>query len=138
MENQPEGITKTVQTGAKLSRRQARTLPFCLQYNSPREIARAANISTASVYRYLADDNFRQALEAARKEVVSGALEILKGSFSKAAQTLVSLLENPQVWVKLRVSERILETVMQLREVEEIQGRLEEVEKIIVEKRLYR
>ena len=138
MENQAQGDIKTVQTGARLSGRQSRTLPFCLQYNSPREIARAANISTASVYRYLADDNFRQALEAARKEVVSGALEILKGSFSKAAQTLVALLDNPQVWVKLRSAERILETVMRLKETEEIQTRLEEVERIIVERKLYR
>jgi hypothetical protein len=141
MENQVEQAgdnTKQPQTGLKLTVRQTKALPYFLESASIHEVCRRANIGQSTFYRYMANDNFRAALEEARKQVTSSALMILKESFSKAAKTLVSLLDNPQVWVKLRASERILETVLQLREVEEIQGRLEEVEKIIVEKRLYR
>jgi hypothetical protein len=141
MENQVEQAgdnTKQPQTGLKLTVRQTKALPYFLESASIHEVCRRANIGQSTYYRYLADDNFMVALEEARKQVTSGALEILKGSFSKAAQTLVSLLDNPQVWVKLRASERILETVMRLKEVEEIENRLEEVERIIVERKLYR
>jgi hypothetical protein len=138
MENQsPDGI-KDNQLLPKLPTRQAKALPSWLKFGSVREICSDAGIGQSTFYRYNKDKNFQAALEQARKEVVSGALEILKGSFSKAAQTLVSLLDNPQVWVKLRASERILETVMRLKEVEEIENRLEEVERIIVERKLYR
>ena len=138
MENQSPDTPKGSQTLSKLTTRQAKALPYFLESASVHEICRRANISQASYYRYMANEDFGEALGVAKKELISGALGKLTNSLTKAAETLVSLLENPSPWIKMRAVERILDTVLRLKETNEIEEKLESLERIVLEKRTYK
>ena len=138
MEENNVDSTKTPQTALKLTSRQLKSLPFFLESASIEETCRRASLSQTTFYRWAANPNFKAALEEAKGRLYSDSFEKLKLSFSKATDVLIALMEDEQVWVKLRSAERILETGFRLKELEEIESRLAQVERVIFEKRIYR
>jgi len=138
MEENNVDSPKIGQNTPKLSQRQLKAIPIFLESNSLIEVCKRANIGTSTYYRWMANPRFKEALQEARGNLYDASFEKLKLSFQKAADTLISLLENPQVWVKLRASERILETCFRLKELEEIESRLSSLERVIWEKKVFR
>ena len=129
-------VSKGVKTG--LSRRQKEAIPFLLGAKSVEEGCRNAGLSKATVFRWLRQDLFKSELEKARQELISQALLRLKESVSKAVEGLISLMDSSQEGTRFRAYEKALDFFFKNRELEDLEGRLAKVEKVVLEKRSYR
>ena len=111
-----------------LTERQIRVLPYLLASPSIEDACRRAKINKSTVYDWPKDDHFRQELKSQRDQVICQALDSLKGSITKAADTLVKHLESPRESVSLRAAEDIIDFVQKALEREELEQRIEALE----------
>jgi hypothetical protein len=87
-----------------------------------------AGISPRTAHRRLAEDGFRQRVNAARAEMVQRALgQLAKGS-TEAAFTLRKLLRTAPPTVRLGAARSILELGSKLRDAEDVERRLQALE----------
>ena len=75
-----------------LSVRQAKALDALLTHSSKAEAARAAQISTRTLSKYLADDEFQAAYKAAISELVGDATRQAQQALSPALSALQSIV----------------------------------------------
>ena len=87
-----------------LSVRQAKALDALLTHPSKAEAARAAQISTRTLSKYLADDEFQAAYRAAVAELVGDATRQAQQALSPALSALKSIVEDDQESGSVRVS----------------------------------
>lgn len=121
-----------------LSDRQQRALPFLAGSPNIRDGCRKAKITTETYYRWLRQDSFSTALKAQRDSLVSDAMAKLKVNIGKAVDVLVKLLKSENDFLKRQVANDIIGHVLKYRELQEIEDRLETVERIVLERRTYR
>lgn len=85
---------------SKLSDKQKRALPFFIGCRRYDEACKAAGISRTTFYSWMEDPLFKTALAEVQKQALDNAVQILNGSITKAADTLIKLLDvkdNPGV-----------------------------------------
>ena len=121
-----------------LTRKQVEAIPHLVGARSFEEGCRKARIGKTTLYQWLKDDAFKSELERHREEVIREALERLKTSVTRAVDGLIALSEDKEKGVRLRAIEKILDLFFKTREQEEIEGRLEKIERIILERRSYK
>ncbi len=91
--------------------------------------ARAAGLSTATVYRRLAEPDFRQRLQQLRTDMVSRAAATLTAAGTEAVKTLLALQQaSIPAAVRLGAARSILELGIKLREVADLEERLAALE----------
>jgi hypothetical protein len=95
------------------------------------EAARAAGVSERTVYRRLEDGTFRHAVAEARSGLIGRAAGVLARVCAAAAMTLADLLEAESETVRLGACRSILELGVKLRESEELERRLAELERAL-------
>ncbi|HWB09983.1 MAG TPA: hypothetical protein VG826_12195 [Pirellulales bacterium] len=94
-----------------------------------REAAERGGVGERTVYRRLADADFRQAVSEARDRMFDAAVGRLAGLASRAAETLERLMEGEKPSEVLRAAKAVLELGPRLRkaaDIEEQIGRLED------------
>lgn len=84
------------------------------------------------------ENAFSGALQAARNEFVNDAMENLKRHVGAAVDELAKLLNSKNEEVRRKTANNIIELSLRWREAGEIETRLEEIERIIIERRTYR
>jgi hypothetical protein len=91
--------------------------------------ARQAGVSESTVYRRLADPDFRQQLHAVRSDMVQRTAGALTAAATEAVRTLLDL-QKPAVpaAVRLGAARAVLEIGVKLREVAELEERLTALE----------
>lgn len=119
----------------KLSRLQERAI---LELLSPdgkthAEIAQTLNISERTIYNWLSLPEFRKRLLQERNKIREEALEGLKTILSKAVKKLESLLGAKSDGVKLRSAQTILDFNLRLKEAQELEERVSELERKLTE-----
>jgi len=125
--------------GQNLPEKQRRVIPFIISHNTVEEACRQAKISTVSYYNWLRDcPDFAEAIRDARNELVAESMEKLKSNVSLAVDELVSLLESSNEEIKRKSANDIINLALRWREMGEVESRLESIEKIILERRIYR
>jgi len=129
-------VSKGVKTG--LSRRQKEAIPFLLGAKSVEEGCRNAGLSKATVFRWLRQDDFRAEVQRQREAVTTEALQRLKASITAAVDTLVALTGSQEESIRLRAAQQIIDFCLKIRDGDEIESRLERVEKIILERKIFR
>lgn len=87
-----------------LSVRQARALDALLTHSSKAEAARAAQISTRTLSKYLADDEFQAAYKAAVSELVGDATRQAQQALSPALSALQSIVVDDSEPSSARIS----------------------------------
>lgn len=123
--------TKEDQQG--LTKRQRDTIPFLAISSTYEEGRRKAGIGKTTLYRWLKNPEFKYAIQEERNKIVDEALIILKLNLTKAVNTLVGLLDekgNPEL--KRRVANDIIEHTFKVQELQELEGRLKEVERRVI------
>jgi len=70
--------------------------------------------------------------------MITDALERLKAGITKAVDGLLKLSEDREKGIKLRACGKVLEFFLKIKEIDELEGRVEKIERIILEKRSYR
>jgi len=92
------------------------------------EAAQAAGFSERTAYRRLEDPGFRRHISAIRGEMVSRATGRLADVSAKAVETLSALLSAESETVRLGAARSILELGTKLREANELERRITELE----------
>lgn len=118
--------TKTDQI--RLSDRQQKALPFFIASSSEAEACRQAKVAKQTYYEWLKEPVFKAELHRLRNLVVEEAIEALKSHANKAVDTLVQLLDGPNPMLRRNVANDVLQHVIRLRELQEVEKRLEVIE----------
>lgn len=96
--------------------------------------AQHANVSERTVYRRLADPMFQQKLRDFQTELVKRTSGLLTAASIEAVKTLLTLLDrNVSGGIRLGAARTVLEMGLKLREVVDLETRLQTVEKLILE-----
>lgn len=93
------------------------------------EAAAGAGVSESTVYRRLRRPKFVARVRELRAAFVTAAAGRLASSMTAAADVLRSLLDSASDMVKLRAAERLLEIGVKVIELQELQARVEELER---------
>ena len=96
--------------------------------------ARQAGISPSTVYRRLADADFRRRLQALQRDMVSRTAGTLTAAASEAVRTLLELQKSSASdAVRLGAARAVLEMGMKIRESADLEERLAALEKAAAE-----
>lgn len=112
-----------------LTEKQKKAIPLILEAPSISEGCRKAGISRVCFYEWLKDPVFKAAFARQRQELVDLALHELKTSASEAVGVLRGLLKAEGESIRLRTAQAILENVLKSIELENIEKRVEELER---------
>jgi len=115
----------------RLSTKQLQALPHIVAAASDKEGCEAAGISRNTFYRWANEPAFKAELAKQRENVVSGAMDILKGHFGQAVSTLVGLLKTENEGLRRQTAVSIIDYVLRLKEMTDIEQRLEKIENAI-------
>jgi hypothetical protein len=112
-----------------LTARQAQALPIFAASPTVEGACRKAGISKTTAYAWAKQPAFREALDAARTAILVQALGALKAATSQAVQTITHLAAKgvPES-VRLSAARTILESALRARELEDLDGRIKELE----------
>lgn len=121
-----------------LDDRQRRVIPFIVAAPTIEEGCRRAEITTTCFYAWLRDPAFAQELRATRDAVVSDAMDNLKQHVTKAVDELAKLLDSQSENIRRKAASDIISFVTKWRELGEIEGRLESIERLVLERRTYK
>jgi hypothetical protein len=129
---------KDKSSAEELTERQRKTIPFLVASPTMEEGRRKAKLSKNALYEWLKTPVFRQELSAQRELVITEALDALKGHMTKATETLVGLLNADSDSLKRYVANDIINHVLKAKELQDLEERLEKLEKIVLERKGYR
>ena len=117
----------------KLTPRQHRTILALLENPTVQSAAASAGTSSASVYRWLADDTFKTAFREAKLEIVRSAMARLQRASGQAVDTLLALMADSDVpaSVRLAAAKAAIEMVHKSLENEDLSERISALEKLI-------
>lgn len=116
-------------TGQNLTKNQLKAIPLILETKSIAEGVKKAGISKTTFYEWLKTPEFKAEFVRQRQELIDLALHELKTSASEAVSVLRELLKADAESVRLRTAQAILENVLKSIELENIEKRIEELER---------
>jgi hypothetical protein len=112
-----------------LSRKQLKAIPVIISAKTITEGVKQAGISKTLFYDWMKDDNFRNEFIAKQNDVIEAALKELKGLSSEAVESLGKLLrETENENIRLKAIALILDHTIKIKELEDIEKRLEALE----------
>ena len=117
----------------KLTRNQRRAIPALLSHRSISEAAESIGLADRTIYRYLEEKHFREALtEAERASIDEAGLRLLGGQ-DKALSVLEGIMDNPRADNSNRrlAAKGWLDLVLKWRELWNVEDRLEALEKAV-------
>ena len=124
-------MTDNKQPKATLSRIQARALPILLSASSIAAGCRKAGISRDRYYDWMREPEFRTAYEEASNDLVKDSLSNLKLLATDAVSVLQRLLRARSESIRYRTATSIIDSLLKLRDQEEIEQRLSELERTV-------
>ena len=94
--------------------------------------AKQCGLSDRTIYRRLKDADFKARLQAVRSDMVGRSAGLLTAAASEAVRTLLALQkDSAPPAVRLGAARAVLEVGMKLREVVDLQNRMEELEALV-------
>lgn len=112
-----------------LSEKQLKAIPAILGSATITEGCRKAKVSKTSFYEWMKEPAFKAEFIRQRNDLVSLALDELKGCTGEAVKVLRALLKSKKEGVRLRTATAILDHVGKFIEYEELEHRLTEIER---------
>lgn len=109
--------------------RRFRVIPIILGAKNVSEGVKNAKISRDTFYEYLKDPIFKAEFVRQRKEIVDLAMHELKTAAGEAVAVLRKLLGARQEGVRLRTALGMLEHISKLIQIEELEERIEALER---------
>ena len=112
----------------RLTGKQLIAIERLLAGDSIADVAEAARVNRRTLSRWLLDDEFRTALQAAQVEAVAQASRRLAGALDRSAEIVIDIAERGNTSTRLRAALAIPGMYVQLREVGDVNDRLAEIE----------
>jgi len=127
-------MTESDTLQGEISTRQRKAIPFLVNSPTVEEGCKRAKISREAYYQWLSDPLFKDELKRQRDQVIDEALNVMKANMTKAVNTLVKLLKTKNEFLRRSVANDILGHVLKAKELEDLEGRVAAMEKIVKEK----
>lgn len=122
----------------KLTNRQLLAISHLIVSSSLEEASQRAKVSRNTLYKWLKNEDFKAELKRQRDEVIREALDRLKMAITKAVEGLIKLTEAKREEVRRLACNDIITHTLKSIEIEDIEQRLDRVERIVLEKRTYK
>ena len=125
------------ENGSRLSAKQHRAISALLTSKSVTEAAVATGQGERTIYRWLSEPDFRQALSAAEGDLIDVATRRLLQLQGGALDTLEALLSDDtdaSAGVRLRAAQITLDHLLKLREMRDVEQRLQALEAATAER----
>ncbi|MCX5829205.1 MAG: phBC6A51 family helix-turn-helix protein [Deltaproteobacteria bacterium] len=119
----------------ELSERQKKAIPFLVQSSTIEDGCMAAKISRETYYQWFSDPMFKDDLKRQRDQVIEDALNVMKSNATKAVDVLVALLGTKNDNLRRYVANDILAHVLKAKEIDDLEARITEIERLIKEKK---
>ena len=119
----------------KLSRNQVRAINALLQYPTIDQVAEVIGVNPRTVFRWLDDPGFRLELGQAEGEAIDRITRRLLVLADKALLAIEDILDNPDqdgASNKRLAAQAILDQLLKLRELRNIENRLTDLEKAVL------
>jgi hypothetical protein len=131
-------MTKTDKNG-QLTQSQHICINSLLSGNKVIDACKDAKVTRQAYYVWLKDDQaFQEELERRRNEVVESSMEKIRSLMDMAVNKLETLLQSENEEIARKSANSIIEYSLKWSENDDIEERLEEVERLYMEKRTYR
>lgn len=116
----------------ELTPKQRAALPFFVGSKTVEEACKEAGISRNRYYEWLKEPGFSGELNRVREEIVFEAIGQLKASATKAVSTLCNLMDRTECpSVQRAAANDVLSHIMKFKELQELEKRLDEVERLL-------
>ncbi|MBI3988822.1 MAG: helix-turn-helix domain-containing protein [candidate division NC10 bacterium] len=126
------GVFTAVNENERLTPRQRAVITYLVAAPTIEEAARRAKISKTTIYKWLREEAFREVLKAERNRVLQESLDVLKWAAGLAVLQLVALASaGQQESTRLGASKAILDYTLRAKELEELEARIETLERAI-------
>jgi transposase-like protein len=124
--------------GAKFGHKKEQAVAALLSHRTVEEAARAVGISPNTLLRWLKKPEFQAACQNARRSASRQAIARLRDALGAAVMTLLKIMVDPNApsGIRLRAAEIVLEQDAKYIALEEIEGRLSELERSAAETQL--
>lgn len=102
------------------------------------EAAEIAGVSAKTIHARLKDQNFKNELDKARRELWKGYATSLQGRLGRAIQTISEIMDNEEAppQVRLNASAEIIRSGMRITELVDVVERVDALEKIVEESKI--
>lgn len=130
--NNPE---QSVRNSQDLSEKQTKAIVAILQSRTIAEGCRKAKISRETFYTWFKELAFRAEFERQRRELIDLSLHELKTSAGEAVEVLRKLLKARNENIRFKTATAIIESILKSIELEDLNKRIEVLEKAIPKKR---
>lgn len=127
-------MSKT-QEKPKLTARQLKAIPHIVSSPTYTKGCKKAKINKTTLYKWLKEPEFKAELDRQRDEVAAEAFGVLTQGLTRAAETLVNLLDNKDDRLKRLTAKDVIDFIIRHKENEDLDERLKEVEKQLAEKK---
>jgi hypothetical protein len=117
----------------KITRRQEAVIASLLEMPTMAAAAKGAGISEPTLRRWLLKPDFQDAYRQAKRQVVEQAVTVLQQATGDAVSTLRCVMLDKEAPASSRVAaaKTVLETAIKAVELEDLAGRIEELEQIL-------
>ena len=123
---------------SSISVKQSRAIPRILRAKSVEAGCLDAGISKTLFYQWLKKPEFAREYKRQRDVLIEEAMESLKASVGKSVDTLTKLLDSASESLRRAVANDILGHIFKIKELQDIESRLDSVERIVMERKIYR
>ena len=127
-------MSKT-QEKPKLTARQLKAIPHIVSSPTYTKGCKKAKINKTTLYKWLKEPEFKAELDRQRDEIAAEAFGVLTQGLTRAAETLVNLLDNKDDRLKRLTAKDVIDFIIRHKENEDLDERLKEVEKQLAEKK---
>ncbi len=112
----------------KLTDRQLKAIPLIVASPTYTEGCKGAKLNRTTFYEWLKIPEFKAELDRQRDEIAAEAFGVLSQGLTKAAETLVSLLDNKDDRLKRLAAKDVIDFIIRHKEVEDLDERLTAIE----------
>jgi ATPase subunit of ABC transporter with duplicated ATPase domains len=115
----------------RLTRKQQASIAALLSYRTIEEAAQASKVGKTTLFRWFQDEAFQDSYRKARSEVVRHAIVQAQSSCSEAVNVLREIMNSTESPASTRVSaaKAVIETSIKAVEIEDIEKRLDDLER---------
>lgn len=124
-----------MQKERKVTNRQLLAISHIISSPSIEEASQKAKVSRGTIYKWLKDDDFCNELKSQRDKVINTTLERLKGAITQAVEELIKLTSAQKDEVRRLACNDIIAYTLKSLEIQNIEQRLDKIERIILEKK---
>jgi hypothetical protein len=116
-------------TDSGISPKQMRAIPIILGARTITDGCKAAKIGRDTFYLWMSDDDFKAEYRRQEKAIIEEAFHELKAGIGESVKVLRSLLGARNENVRLKAAQGILDNVTKIIELQELEGRIEALER---------